>query len=241
MIITKTIFVHIAAQRTYYENKGYDLSPYMYKNNKLKDKFNIIIYNTRIYYIKNLINNKRRNLILKTIDEFYDYMSSDPSDINEHIPTLKRYSEGCENIIELGVKAVVSTWGLLAGKPKNMISVDIYHPSYYGGNLNEVYEACKLENIDFTFLQKNDLEIDLESADLLFIDTAHAFFQLFGELYKHGTKTKKYIIMHDTNTYRNELWPAINSFLATNKEWKVLEEFTNNNGLTILGKTSNVI
>jgi hypothetical protein len=176
---------------------------------------------------------------LKTIDEFYNYACNDPSDINEHIPTLKRYSEECESIIELGVKAIVSTWGLLAGRPKKMTSVDIYHPSYYGGNLDEVYVACKLENIDFTFLQRNDLEIDLEPSDLLFIDTAHAFFQLFGELYKHGVKTKKYIIMHDSDTYRHELWPAINNFLNTNKEWKILEEFTNNNGLTILGRVNN--
>jgi len=36
MIITKTVFVHVAAQRTYYENKGYDLSSYMHKNDKGK-------------------------------------------------------------------------------------------------------------------------------------------------------------------------------------------------------------
>jgi len=36
MIMTKTIFIYVASQRKYYENKGYDLSPYMHKNDKGK-------------------------------------------------------------------------------------------------------------------------------------------------------------------------------------------------------------
>jgi len=36
MIITKTILVNIASQRKHYENKGYDLKPYMHKNDKGK-------------------------------------------------------------------------------------------------------------------------------------------------------------------------------------------------------------
>jgi hypothetical protein len=30
------------------------------------------------------------------------------------------------------------------------------------------------------------------------------------------------------------LWPAISEFLLEHPEWKILERFTNNNGLTIL-------
>ena len=32
------------------------------------------------------------------------------------------------------------------------------------------------------------------------------------------------------------LWPAIEEFLSNNKNWKIKERFTNNNGLTILEK-----
>jgi len=35
-----------------------------------------------------------------------------------------------------------------------------------------------------------------------------------------------------------ELEPAIDEFLESNKEWRVVERFANNNGLTILGKNS---
>jgi len=36
MIISKTVFVQVAGQRSYYINKGYNLTPYMYKNRKGK-------------------------------------------------------------------------------------------------------------------------------------------------------------------------------------------------------------
>lgn len=173
---------------------------------------------------------------MKTIDEFYNFNWLEPSDINEHFPTLKKYSSQCEHVTELGVKAICSTWGLLAGKPKRMVSLDIFHPSHYGGNLDEVYESCKLENINFQFIQDSSLNTKLENTDLLFIDTSHVFFQLLGELFLHGSNTNKFIIMHDTTLYKNELWPAINNFMNVYKEWVVLEEFKNNNGLTVLGK-----
>ena len=103
-----------------------------------------------------------------------------------------------------------------------------------------------------------------ENVDLTFIDTWHVYAQLKRELEKFSKVTNKYIIMHDTTvdewdgeTIRyfgglatakkqsNEtgfpveeimkgLWPAIEEFLETNKEWKLKERFTNNNGLTIL-------
>ena len=40
------------------------------------------------------------------------------------------------------------------------------------------------------------------------------------------------------NEILNGLWPAIEEFLATNPDWRLKERFTNNNGLTILEKTT---
>ena len=73
------------------------------------------------------------------------------------------------------------------------------------------------------------------------------------ELKLHAKKVKKYIILHDTTTFatvdethyetvfgmkvnNKGLWLAIEEFLEENKNWKLLERFTNNNGLTILEK-----
>ena len=41
------------------------------------------------------------------------------SDINEHLPTLKRYAEDCDHITEMGVRWLVSTIAFMMGQPKN--------------------------------------------------------------------------------------------------------------------------
>ena len=43
------------------------------------------------------------------------------SDINEHLPTLKKYSQYCDHITELGVRGIVSTWAFLVAKPKKIV------------------------------------------------------------------------------------------------------------------------
>ena len=52
----------------------------------------------------------------------YNELCVTPSDINEHLPTLKVYAEQCEHVTEMGVRGIVSTYALLMGKPKTMIS-----------------------------------------------------------------------------------------------------------------------
>lgn len=54
-------------------------------------------------------------------------------------------------------------------------------------------------------------------------------------------KVKKWIILHDTETFgikseiegEGGLWPAVEEFLAAGG-WKIVERRTNNNGLTVL-------
>jgi len=184
--------------------------------------------------------------------ERYTELCNKPSDIYEHLPTLKQYTEKCDTVVEMGVRWIVSTWAFLAGNPKRLISYDIMHPCYYDGDIEEVYEAVKETPINFQFKQENVLETEIEPVDLLFIDTLHSYEQLSKELEIHSKKVKKYIIMHDTTTYATKgeinwffaikrgedkgrgLWLAIEEFLEINKEWEIEARHTNNNGLTIL-------
>lgn len=186
--------------------------------------------------------------------KFYELCQT-KSDINEHLVTLKKYTEECEFVVEMGVRKIVSTWAFLAGNPKKLISLDLYHPKHFGGNLDEVYDAASKVGIDFNFIEQNSLTYNLEECDLLFLDTWHDFLQLKRELTRFHSKVKKYIILHDTNsfTYVNEknaeemgalntdetnlpqgLWPAVEEFLFNNRNWIVWEKKANNNGLTIL-------
>lgn len=177
---------------------------------------------------------------MNALKHTYELKCSIPSDINEHLPTLKKYAEECEHIIEMGVRWVVSTYALLMGKPKKMISYDINPIGF-----NDISEMVK-DDTNFEFRVANTLDLEIEETDLLFIDTLHNYNQLKGELTLHGNKSRKYIIFHDTTTFEwigesyedkvDEigLWPAIEEFLEENQNWKLHERFTNNNGLTIL-------
>jgi hypothetical protein len=168
-------------------------------------------------------------------DVYFNERKISGVDIKEHLDTLFEYAKQSDSIVELGVRYAVSTWAFILGEPKKLTCVDIVPISHYSGNdniLNHVENACKDLNIDFEFIVADDLEIELEPCDLLFIDTLHTYNQLTKELNLHGDKAKKWIIMHDTNM--EELKFSIDGFLSRNECWEVERVYTNNNGLTIL-------
>lgn len=172
------------------------------------------------------------------------------SDINEHIPTLRAYGERCNHITECGVRYVVSSYAFamaLKGKaPSKFVHVDIES----NRNISFFKKECAAEGIPVVFYQQNDLECPIEQTDLLFLDTWHVYGQLKRELARFHSHVNKYIIVHDTTTYewvdegvgtftetKTGLWPAIVEFVQM-CHWRVLERFTNNNGLTVLGRIS---
>lgn len=172
-----------------------------------------------------------------TIQERYTQLCATPSDINEHLPTLKRYAEQSDSIVELGVRYIVSTWALLAGKPKQMLSVDIAHPATYGARIADVYNTAKQEGISYFFAEVSSLDIVLPEHDFLFIDTLHTKAQLSQELALHANKARKFIAFHDTHIEGlDEMMEAVNEFLATHPEWQIKEDHLNNNGLTVLSR-----
>ena len=175
-----------------------------------------------------------------SITEIYESKCNDNSDIRQHMPTLKEYAEKCEVIIELGVRSIVSTWAFLMGKPKVLISVDICHPSEYieydkeGCNLELVYKLSKKQKTYFEFICNDSVTASLPNCDLMFFDTLHTYEQLSSELKAHGSKVSKYMLFHDTETYKDELMPAISEFLDENNTWQLHKQYFNNNGMIIL-------
>jgi hypothetical protein len=186
-----------------------------------------------------------------SINSLYIKACNTPSDINEHLPVLREYASRCKHITEMGVRAVTSTWAFLDTKPEKLISYDIERHQ----NIDFAEYSANEESIDFTFHEKDVLKVDIEKTDLLFIDTLHIYSQLKKELNLHAGKVSKYIILHDTTTYGSEpepsswqtgvvmenykdndkgIWPAVEEFLASNKEWSIELKLENNNGLTIL-------
>jgi hypothetical protein len=154
------------------------------------------------------------------ITELYKYHCESPSDINEHLPTLRDLASECSTVTEMGVRWVVSTWGLAEGRPKKLTSIDIQDPIIYN--------------------------IDIEETELLFIDTWHVYEQLKVELERHGNKATKYLVFHDTVTFADVgeteghkgLLPALEEFLEANPHWKIKIHYGNNNGLLVLERVS---
>lgn len=132
----------------------------------------------------------------------YQKVCNTPGDIHEHLPDLYTYAKECETILELGVAVPVSTWAFLKGlqengkREKQLVSCDIIH---HEKEVKLVEEVAYASNIDYSYYQKNDLELHLHRMyDLTFIDTWHIYGHLKRELNKFAPLTKKYIIMHDT-------------------------------------------
>ncbi len=177
-------------------------------------------------------------------------------DINEHLITLREYASKCDHVTEMGTRFAISTFALLIANPKKVVSIDInYH--FFKPYESEIIDFAKKCGTEFEFIEADVLKLDIQKTDMLFIDTLHTYNQLSKELRKHEKNVNKWIVLHDTITFgqRDEdfykngvisneiiddevekrgLYTALTDFLEENKNWKVKEHFTNNNGLTII-------
>ena len=192
------------------------------------------------------------------IQEKFEKEKNTVTDINQHLETIKKYASECEHVTEMGVRGIVSTWALLAAKPKKIVCYDVSNL-----NVSEPKKTAEENGIEFIFINADVLTVSIEKTDLLFIDTLHRYLQLKKELETHASNVNKYIIMHDTtideiygesirgqhdvnhlsaapgipvNEITKGLGPAIAEFLQSNSDWYLKEKYTNNNGLTILAR-----
>lgn len=174
----------------------------------------------------------------ETIDSVFLRVAVEPTDMVDHMETIRRYSIDCQRITEFGVFDCTSTWALLAGHPQQLTSYDIARRS----EVDEVEAASQGSSTIFKFVLADTASIEIGETDLLFIDSLHTYAHLTVEFQKHADKVRKYILLHDTVTFGHTdengntpgLWLAVEEFLAAHPEWVVHEHFTNCHGLTVL-------
>ena len=199
------------------------------------------------------------------LKQMYKTYCDSPSDINEHIPVLRDLASECSSVVEIGIRDMVSSWGILQGLSesygdnRSYTGIDIFSPPQSKLELaNTLTESL---GISFQFMQADDMTIDLMPTDMLFIDSLHTYCHLTYELETFSPKIRKFIAMHDTSApwghqddsdYRGNyseypseidrnkrgLWPAVQDFLANHPEWQLRERRLNNHGLTILERVS---
>jgi glycosyltransferase involved in cell wall biosynthesis/tetratricopeptide (TPR) repeat protein/predicted O-methyltransferase YrrM len=170
-----------------------------------------------------------------TLADLYQAVCTKPSNITEHLPALYALAEECQHITEFGTRTAESTTAFLYAQPKKLICYD----------LRQYAEFTPLEILAgrtrLTFHLANVLRVSIEETDLLFVNSWHTYEQLKEELRLHGTKARKYIVIHDTTTMgangefegRRGLEPAIEEFLAEG-HFVIKGRYEQNSGLTIL-------
>lgn len=132
------------------------------------------------------------------MEAHYTKLCQEESDINEHLPTLREYASKCTKVCELGVRGVVSTVAIACG----MSSGDLYlYDITPDISLERIEEGCFSKGINIIdHFGQDDLAVEDygDTYEMLFIDTAHNYPQCYEELCKFGSKTSKYILLHDT-------------------------------------------
>jgi hypothetical protein len=178
----------------------------------------------------------------------YQQACSTPGDIVEHLPMLCAYAARCQRVTEMGTRYGNSTVAFLAAQPLELVCYDISEISVQTiAQLRTMTGRTKM-----TFYQKSVLEVEIEPTDLLFIDTYHIYPQLQQELQLHAGKVKKWIILHDTESFGVDGEPlpgqtpvpgqgimrAVHEFLAANQgSWSVEYKTDKCNGLMVLQRT----
>lgn len=186
-----------------------------------------------------------RMIRMNNLEQIYKEKCETYSDIYEHLPVLREYTEKCDHVTEMGVRYVTSTFAFMMGRPKKLISIDILPVENFNIDRNELKKLAADNGVDFDFIVGDSTKIEIENTDLLFIDTWHVYQQLIKELTLHANKVKKFIILHDTTKFGDMgecgegdgLWKAVEEFLDSNIDWMIDKRLINNNGLTILKKT----
>lgn len=195
-----------------------------------------------------------------TLEAMFEHFKQTPSDMFEHVETLRALASECETVTEMGFRSGVSAVAMLSGRPKRMVSYDI-SDNWCGVAYQDIVADLAIgARLDWKFVLGDVLRLDIEETEMLFIDTLHTKNQLAAELRRHSSKAKKYMVFHDVVTFGRSgedgspgglmdaieefLYPASSSFdslislnatkRVVNPDWKIREIYHNCNGLAVL-------
>jgi hypothetical protein len=201
------------------------------------------------------------------LEILYQNACNTPSDINEHVSVHRKLAEECNSVVEIGVRSMVSTWGLLSGLRSGCkyTGVDLNFPPEQ--TFNTAKRLSREKGVIFNFIARDDMIIEpdeIGEVDMMFIDSLHTYCHLTFELERFSHLAKKYLTFHDSsspwnlvddNDYHGDyseypatidkskrgVWTAIVDFLQRHPEWKLKERKLNNHGFTILERVASLI
>jgi hypothetical protein len=160
-----------------------------------------------------------------------------PSDIQNHLSTLKTFADKSPRIVELGFRGGVSTSALMAAKPKRLTIIDWDKPPFEidRNRLRDIIMDGMEQDTFVEFHPQDSLDAWLPESEMLFLDTFHTYEHLFLELMRHSENITNYILIHDTDEPMCPgMFCAVEDFLMDNHQWSILKRITDRPGLTIL-------
>ena len=202
---------------------------------------------------------------MSRINAMYSHKCNEYSDINEHLPTLRKYTLECSHVTECGVRGACSSYAFADGLRNRSGTKLVQYDIQYNPCMGDFVAIAESEGLNVALNIVSDIKCNREQTDLLFIDTWHVYGHLKKEFEYWHSYVNKYIILHDTTVdefigesvrckmdinaqsvesgisipdIQKGLWPAIEEFLVEHPEWSLHERFSNNNGLTVLKRNT---
>jgi len=180
----------------------------------------------------------------ESIISSYKIQKEQPSDVKDVLKYYEKYAKQCKTITEFRDRQYLTTLCFLHQKPKKL-SVYNYEECIVAEDIKIAFSG----EVFVSFSVKDSLTVDIEKVDLLHLDTFHNYERVYGELNKHHLKVKKFILIHDTETFKfigsdgtkPGLKNAIDDFIFKNKEWQIEAHYKESNGLTVLSRVNNSI
>lgn len=179
-----------------------------------------------------------------TLDQLFDWTCTIERDLNEHLPTLKKYSERCDYVAEI-TKRRESTVGLLSGRPKRLLTFTSEPDPLLMHHLQRASKTDEGLNESVVDIRQGRPTEDFPEVDMLFIDDMHNGPAVRHQLQTYGPKVSKYIVFHDTEYHgkvgdagaeSEGILPPIREFCEQNQEWFVAEHYLKQYGLTVLSR-----
>jgi hypothetical protein len=195
----------------------------------------MLVINGCVYYYLQMIQNNKIDILFegfkqKTLPNINWHMTGD---FSSRMDAMQNLFKDVKTITELGTFQGCSTSAWLKLKPKKLITIDI--KPHLDKDIFEI--AAKEIGVHFEYIIADDMTINIDPCDLLFIDTSHTEEHTYQELKRHGNKALKYIAFHDVVEPKHQTMPGIKRYLQENiNKWEIFYKDLVGDGFLVLKK-----
>jgi glycosyltransferase involved in cell wall biosynthesis/predicted Zn-dependent protease/predicted O-methyltransferase YrrM len=160
------------------------------------------------------------------LEEHFKTACLGPSEVHEHLPTLRDLARECKAVTEIGSPSAGTTLAFLLAEPRRLVRLDMARRADEG-TLRALAGSAEL------VFQVTDLtQAQPAETDLLFVGMGPGLELSNGFLERHAARARKLVVVHGTAD-GNGRGQAVEALLAGG-QFHLRQRHENNNGLTVL-------